>query len=342
METGMDPIKVGVVGYGYWGPNLARNLFQSPRFDLVRLADMNPNRLTAAQAALPGVQVTSSASDVLAAPDIEAVVVATPISTHFELGMEALRNGKHLLIEKPMTDSVATSEQLMAEAEKQGVLLMVDHTFVYTEVVEKMREFVVSGALGDLYYIDSIRANLGLFQRDSSVLWDLAPHDLSVLQALLEPKILAVSATGACHAGSRVPNIAYVSLDLEGAGIAHFHVSWLSPVKVRRIMVAGSKRMLIFDDNETSEKLKMYDSGVRIEHSDEAGQHRMQVEYRVGDMVSPALPTKEALKTEMEHFADCIQGKARCRTGGDAGLAVVRVLEAAQQSMERGGERVRL
>lgn len=338
----MDPIRVGVIGYGYWGPNLARNFYQSPQFELKRVADFNPSRLTAAQAALPGTQVTSSAEEVLNAPDIDAVVVATPISTHYELGMAALRNGKHLLMEKPMADSVRGAEEMIAEAERQGVLLMVDHTFVYTEAIRKMQELVSGGALGDLYYFDSIRANLGLFQRDSSVLWDLAPHDLSVLQYLLDPKIEAVSATGACHAGSRVPNIAYISLDLGDGAMAHFHVSWLSPVKVRRIMLAGSRKMLIFDDNEMSEKLKVYDSGVRIEHQDEAGQHRMQVEYRVGDMVSPALPTKEALRTEVEHFAAAIRGQESCKTQGRDGLAVVRVLEAAQHSMERGGEQIRL
>lgn len=335
-------IRVGVIGYGYWGPNLARNLWQSPRFELKRVADMNPARLKAVQTALPGTEVTSSAEDIFGADDIDAVVVATPISTHYDLGMETLRRGKHLLMEKPMADSVARAEELIQEAERRGVLLMVDHTFCYTEAVQKMKQITDSGALGDLYYFDSIRANLGLFQRDSSVLWDLAPHDLSVLQALLEPKIEAVSATGACHAGSRVPNIAYVSLELGNQAMAHFHVSWLSPVKTRKIMVAGSRSMLVFDDNEMTEKLKVYDSGVSIEHQDEAGQHRMQVEYRVGDMVSPALPTREALKTEMEHFADAIEGKARCRTDGYAGLAVVKVLEAAQRSMERGGERVRL
>jgi predicted dehydrogenase len=335
-------IRVGVVGYGYWGPNLARNFHRSQDWRLVRVADFDPRRLSAAERDLPCVDTTTIPAEVTRADDIDAVAIATPIGTHFELALDALRHGKHVLVEKPMAESVERCERLIEEAARQRRLLMVDHTFVYTEAVQRMRALVREGSLGDLYYFDSIRANLGLFQRDASVLWDLAPHDLSILEAVVGRRVVALSATGACHAGSRVPNIAYLSLDLGEGAMAHFHVSWLSPVKVRRILVAGSRRMLIFDDLEGSEKLKVYDSGVTVSHEDVAGQHRMMVDYRVGDMTSPALPVREALQTEVTHFAACIRGEEEPLAGGEAGLHVVRILEAAQKSIERGGERIAL
>jgi predicted dehydrogenase len=241
-----------------------------------------------------------------------------------------------------MAESVERCERLIEEAARGDRVLMVDHTFVYTEAVRCIQEFVAAGKLGELYYVDSIRANLGLFQHDASVVWDLAPHDLSMLLHVVRRPVLGVSATGSCHAGSRVPNIAYLSLDLGDGCIAHFHVSWLSPVKVRRAILAGSKHMIVFDDLEPSEKVKIYNSGVSIEHHDVAGQHRMMVEYRIGDMTSPALPNREALRTEVDHFARCIAGEEKPLTDGESGLAVVRILEAAQRSLERGGEQVRL
>ncbi len=335
-------IRIGIIGYGYWGPNLARNFYKSADCQLTRIVDMDPRRLKAVQEAWPGVDTSTDAEAITRAADIDAVVVATPIHTHFDLAYDALRHDKHVLVEKPMADSVRHCERLIAEAACRKRVLMVDHTFVYTEPVRKMREFVESGQLGDLYYFDSIRANLGLFQRDASVIWDLAPHDLSILHEVTRRPPLSLSATGSCHAGSRVPNIAYLSLELGDGGIAHFHVSWLSPVKVRRTLLAGSQRMIVYDDMETSEKIKIYDSGVSIEHQDIEGQHRMQVAYRVGDMVSPALANREALQTEVEHFLRCIAGKETPQTDGEAGLAVVRMLEAAQCSLEQNGERIRL
>ena len=334
--------RFGLIGYGYWGPNLARNIQRAPGCVLQRVADLDPRRLENVRSAYPDVDTSPDPAAVCRADDIDAVVVATPIRTHFELAMDALRAGKHVLVEKPMADSVPHCERMIEEAERQGVVLAVDHTFVYTEAVKWMRDFVHSGKLGEVYYFDSIRANLGLFQRDASVLWDLAPHDLSILHEIVDRKVLAVNATGACHAGSRVPDIAYLTLDLGEGCLAHFHVSWLSPVKVRKVMVAGSDKMIVFDDLETSEKLKIYDSGVSIEHEDQSGQRRMQVEYRIGDMTSPALRSGEALFEEMTHFAACIRGEERPRAGGEAGLATVRVLEAAQNSIDRGGERITL
>jgi predicted dehydrogenase len=288
------------------------------------------------------VAVSTDVSDLFADQAVEAVAIATPTPTHYELARAALSHGKHVLVEKPLAESTGHCRRLIEEAERRKLVLLVDHTFVYTEAVRWMRDFVAADGLGDPYYYDSIRANLGLFQRDVSVLWDLAPHDLSILYDVTGREVRSVICTGASHAGSRVPDIAYLTLDLGGGCLAHFHVSWLAPVKIRRTVVAGSRRMIVYDDLELSEKVKVYDSGVAIEHQDEEGQRRMLVEYRVGDMMSPALPAREALQTESEHFARCIRGEERPRTGGKAGLAVVRVLEAAQRSLEGGGQRVDL
>lgn len=334
--------RVGIVGYGYWGPNLARNFRRNSRCTLTRIVDIEPRRLQSAQSDLEGVDLSTDLTSLTCAEDIDAIVIATPIETHFDLAMEALRHDKHVLVEKPMAHSVRGCEQMIAEASRRGLVLMVDHTFVYTEAVRWMRAFVDSGQMGDLFYVDSVRTNLGLFQRDADVIWDLAPHDIAVLNTLAQRPVIGVSATGACHAGSRQPDIAYLSLDMDDGVMAHVHVNWLSPIKVRRMTVAGSARMLVFDDMDTSEKVKVYDSGVSIAHADEAGQYRMKVDYRIGDMMSPALTQREALQTMVEHFARCVLGEETPQTGGEAGLEVVRVLEAAQCSLRRGGERIRL
>lgn len=335
-------LRIGVIGYGYWGPNLARNFHHSPLWSLVRVADFQPARREAAARDCPGVETCADPEPILRAPDIDAVAIATPIATHFDLALAALRAGKHVLVEKPMTDDAGQAERLVAEADRRGLVLLVDHTFVYTEAVHWLTGFARGGQFGEPYYFDSIRANLGLFQRDASVLWDLAPHDLSILTAVLDRPVRSVAAFGASHAGSRVPDIAYLTLDLGDGCLAHFHVSWLSPVKVRRVLLAGSRKMVVFDDLESTEKLKVYDSGVNIRHDDSEGAYRLRVDYRVGDMTSPALKSGEALAAEAAHFARCILGEERPRTGGEAGLAVVRVLSAAEQSMRSGGEIVRL
>lgn len=335
-------LRVGLLGYGYWGPNLARNFHKCADCTLTRIVDIDARRLEAAQRDYPGVDLSLDPEAITRAADIDAVAIATPICSHFDLAIDALRHDKHALVEKPMADSVARSERLVAEAAKRGLTLMVDHTFIYTEVVRWMRAFVEAGNLGDLFYFDSIRANLGLFQHDASVIWDLAPHDLSILHAVTGRTAQGVSATGSCHAGSRVPNIAYLSLDLGDGAIAHFHVNWLSPVKVRQMTLAGSKKMLFFDDMQNSEKLKIYDSGVSIRHQDGDGAYRMQVDYRAGDMSSPALAHREALQTEVQHFARCIADKETPLVSGEDGLAVVRILEAAQRSLLRDGERIAL
>jgi predicted dehydrogenase len=319
-----------------------RNFQRCPGCTLVRVADLEPKRLAACSRDWPCVDVTPDALEVTRASDIDAVAIATPIRTHFELALDALRNGKHCLVEKPLACTALQCETLIEEARRRGLSLLVDHTFLYTEAVAWMKQFVSSDRLGDLYYLDFVRTNLGLFQHDASVVWDLAPHDLSVMLEVTGRKPIGVSATGARHAGSRVADIAYLSMDLGDGALAHVHVNWLSPVKVRRIMVAGSQRMLVWDDMEATEKLKIYDSGVSVEQADVDGQPRTLVDYRIGDMTSPALAPREALQTLVQHFLSCIRGEAKPRTGGEAGLEVVRILEAAQHSMEHGGKSIRL
>jgi predicted dehydrogenase len=335
-------IRVGLVGYGYWGPNLARNFARSPEFELTRIVDIDPRRLQAAAHDHPRVESSTDPEAVLHAPDLDAVAIATPIHTHASLALEALRHDKHVLVEKPMADSVAGAEQLVAEAERRRLVLLVDHTLVYTAWCRWIQEFVAAGKLGDLFYFDAMRANLGLFRRDVSVVWDLAPHDLAVLQEVIARPVLGVSATGSSHAGSRVPSIAYISLDLGAGSVAHLHVSWLSPVRMRRLLVAGSKSIVLFDEAEARERLKVYDSGATVVHTDSPAGQMMSVEYRVGDVLAPALQEHEALQEEVAHFAACIQGKETPRAGGQAGLAVVRILEAAQRSLEKNGDRVLL
>jgi predicted dehydrogenase len=333
-------IRFGLLGYGYWGPNLARNIQSCSSSTLARIVDLSSRRREAARRDCPGIDVTADPDDVLKSPDIDAVAIATPFKTHFELALRALENGKHVLVEKPMADTSERCERLIEEAERRNLILMVDHTFLYTAAVRWMREFVATGKLGQFYYFDSVRTNLGLYQRDANVLWDLAPHDLSILCSVTDRRVVHVSATGTCHAGSRVPDIAYISLDLGDGVIAHFHVNWLSPVKLRRIVLAGSERMILFDDLETSEKIRVYDSGVEIEHLDDEGLQQMKVDYRIGDMVSPALVHKEALQMETEHFTHCIATGEKPLTDGYAGLAVTRILEAAEYSLKRGGAQI--
>lgn len=330
-------IGVGVIGYGYWGPNLVRNFAECPSTRMVMVADRRPARLVEAQRRFPAVQVTDDAATLIAHPEVQAVVVATPVATHFELAMAALRAGKHVLVEKPLTHSVAQGEQLVAEAAARGLTLMVDHTFVYTPAVRKMREVVEAGELGDIYYYDSVRINLGLFQHDVNVLWDLAVHDLSVMDYVLGRQPVAVSATGMSHVAGEPENIAYMTMFFEGNLIGHVHANWLAPVKVRRTLLGGSRRMIVFDDLEGSEKVKVYDKGISVNPSPD-DVHQMLVGYRTGDMYAPQLPVTEALQIEVRHFADCIEQGLAPTTDGAAGLRLVRLLEAATASMAARGE----
>ena len=329
-------ISLGVIGYGYWGPNLVRNLNETPGARVAWVTDLNLQRTAAAAGRYPAIQVSGDYRDMLRDPKVDAVAIATPVSTHFDLALAALRAGKHVLLEKPMASSTEQAARLIEEAEARRLTLMVDHTFVFTPAVQKMRELQQSGELGDLYYYDSVRINLGLFQHDVNVLWDLAVHDLSIMDFVVDRQPVAVSATGLSHVPGQPENIAYMTMFFDGNLIAHVHANWLAPVKVRRTLLGGSRRMVIFDDLEASEKIKVYDRGISVNSSPEK-KYQMLVGYRAGDMWAPQLAIREALSAEAAHFVDCITTGAKPITDGAAGLRVVHLLEAASQSMRAQG-----
>ena len=332
-------ITVGVIGYGYWGPNLVRNFADQAHSRVGHVADLNADRLAEVTRRYPGTRTSRDYRDLLADTSVDAVVIATPVYTHFDIGMAALQAGKHLLIEKPMASNGSQARLLIDEAARRRRVLMVDHTFVYTSAVAKMRELTLAGELGEIYYYDSVRINLGLFQHDVNVLWDLAVHDLSIMDFVLGRSPTAVSATGLAHVPGRPENIAYMTMFFDGPLIAHVHANWLSPVKVRRTLLGGSRRMLLFDDLEASEKIKVYDRGISLNPSPE-NVYQMLVGYRSGDMYAPHLALTEALNTEARHFIDCIGNGSAPLTDGQAGLRVVRLLEAASDSMANQGRLV--
>src|SRR5687768_2458694 len=332
-------IRVGVIGYGYWGPNLVRNFAELPDAQVTVVADRRPERLAQVQRRYPAIRVTTDPAELIADSAVDAVVIATPVALHFELANAALRAGKHVLVEKPMASTSAEASRLIDEATRRRLVIMVDHTFVYTGAVQKMRELVANGELGDLYYYDSVRINLGLFQQDVDVLWDLAVHDLSIMDFVLSQQAVSVSATGLAHVPGKPKNIAYMTMFFDGPMIAHVHASWLAPVKVRRTLLGGSRRMIVFDDLETSEKIKVYDSGISVDPSPE-NVYQMLVGYRTGDMWAPKLAVTEALHAEAAHFVDCVARGARPQSDGEAGLRVVRLLEAASASMQQHGRPV--
>jgi len=332
-------IGIGVIGYGYWGPNLVRNFADQTGAQVRMVCDVRRTQLDLVEQRYPTVRTTASPSDVCNDPRVDAVVIATPVQHHFELAMAALRAGKHVLVEKPIASSSAQASALIDEAARRRLTLMVDHTFCYTGAVRKMRELTEQGELGDIYYYDSVRINLGLFQSDVNVLWDLAVHDLAIMDFVLGAQPCAVSATGVAHLPGRPENIAYMTMLFEGKLIAHLHVNWLAPVKVRRTLLGGSRRMIVFDDLEASDKVKVYDRGISLNPSAE-NIYQMLVGYRTGDMWSPQLPFEEALNVEAAHFVDCVSNGRRPLTDGEAGLRVVRLLEAATESMARQGSLV--
>ena len=334
-------IRVGVIGYGYWGPNLVRNFADRPDARVTVVADRRPDRLEEVQRRYPTTRVTAEASDLIVDPAVDAVVIATPVALHFDLATAALRAGKHVLVEKPIASTSDEASRLIDEAARRRLVLMVDHTFVYTGAVQKIRELVRNNELGDIYYYDSVRINLGLFQQDVDVLWDLAVHDLSIMDFVLSQQAVVVSATGLSHVQGNPKNIAYMTMFFDGPMIAHVHASWLAPVKVRRTLLGGSRRMIVFDDLETSEKIRVYDSGISVDPSPE-NLYQMLIGYRTGDMWAPKLAVSEALAVEAAHFVDCVTRGARPQTDGEAGLRVVRLLEAASASMQSYGRPVEI
>ena len=333
-------MKVAVIGAGYWGPNLIRNFAALDEVDGVIACDRDEHRLAKMRKMFHGIETCADENEAISNPEVEAVAIATPVSTHFNIARRAIEAGKHCFIEKPMTASVAEGDELIELAAKKGLTLFVDHTFVYTGAVRKMKEIIESGRLGDIYYFDSVRINLGLFQHDVNVIWDLAPHDLSIMDYLLAEKPVAVSATGSCHVGNDLEDIAYLTLEFKNNLIAHFHVNWLAPMKIRKTLIGGTRSMIVYDDTEPSEKVKVYDKGIDV--TGREGVYKTLVQYRTGDMLSPKLDQEEALAVATRHFLDCILNNKTPITDGQAGLNVVRVLEASAVSVKNRGRLVEL
>ena len=334
-------IRVGVVGYGYWGPNLVRNFSDVADCVVAAVCDRSPERRALAGRRHPSVATMADAEELIRDPGVDAIIIATPVSSHFELAMRALAAGKHVWVEKPLTLNASQASRLVEQADRVGRTLLVDHTFAYTPAVRKIRELVNSDALGQIYYYDSVRVNLGLFQHDVDVIWDLAVHDLSIIDYVLPERPRAVSATGMAHVPGEPENIAYITLFFESSLIAHVHVNWLAPLKVRRTLIGGSRKMIVYDDLEASEKIKVYDKGLTMRQgADDV--YQMLVGYRSGDMWSPQLEIAEALHTEARHFVDCIERGATPLTDGRSGLRVVQILEAASRSMRERGRIVEL
>ena len=332
-------VRIGVIGYGYWGPNIVRNVSGLERCELVAICDQSSVALNRVGRQYPGVRLTSDVSDVLAASDIDAVAVVTPVWTHFELAKKALQNGKHVFVEKPFTSTSQQAEELIELAAKKNLQIMVDHTFLFTGAVSKIRELVDSRALGSLYYFDSTRVNLGLFQHDVSVVWDLAPHDLSIMDHVLREKPEAVVATGAKHVNN-LADMAFITVYFPGNLIAHVNVNWLSPVKVRMTLIGGKDKMLVWNDLEPDEKIKVYDKGVDVAGGQ--GVYDLLVSYRSGDVWAPRVEQTEALKLELSYFIDCIIKNEAPHNDGVAGLRVVRLLEAAEESLNQRGKAISL
>lgn len=328
-------LKMGVIGYGYWGPNIVRNFSGHQDCRVVTVCDKNETVLGRVASRHPGVQTTTDASDILSSPDIDAVAIVTPVSSHYPLAKKALENGKHVFVEKPFTPTSAEAEELINIAERKNLQIMVDHTFLFTGAVRKIKQLVDEGMLGPLYYYDSTRVNLGLFQHDVNVLWDLAPHDLAIMDYLLGLKPELVVATGGAHLNA-LEDVAYLTVYFPNNVIAHINVNWLSPVKVRTTLVGGQRRMLLWDDLDRGEKIKVYDRGADVKT--EEGVHKLLVSYRSGDMWAPKVEELEALQLETRYFLDCIKEGVKPFNDGQAGLRVVKILEAAELSMRQHKE----
>lgn len=332
-------MKFGVIGYGYWGPNVVRNLTTLEGSKLLAIAEISPAARMRAQKAYPGIKVTSDASEVILSTEIDALAIVTPVWTHYELAKAALENGKHVFVEKPFTSNSAQGEELIDLALRKNLTIMVDHTFLFTAAVNKISQLVDDGTLGKLYYYDSTRVNLGLFQHDINVLWDLAPHDLSIMNYLLKATPEAIVATGQTHLNG-LEDVAYMTLYFPEKVIAHINVNWLSPVKVRTTLIGGEKRMVVWNDLEPDEKVKVYDRGVDV--TNRQGVYELLVNYRSGDMWSPQLEQVEALRKELAYFVECISRGQEPLNDGCAGLRVVKMLEAATESLSDRGSLVYL
>jgi predicted dehydrogenase len=337
--AGENFLRVGVIGFGYWGPNIVRNFHGQERSRVVAVCDKSPKSQTRVKQAYPDMRVTDDANELLTATDIDVIAVVTPVWTHFELAKAALENGKHVFVEKPFTCTTAQAEELIELADRKNLKIMVDHTFLFTGAVRRIKEFIDDGTLGNLYYYDSTRVNLGLFQHDVNVIWDLAPHDLSIMDYLIKEKPEAVVATGERHLNG-VADIAFINIFYPNNIIGHINVNWLSPVKVRTTLIGGEKKMLVWNDLEADEKIKVYDKGVQMTSGE--GVYQLLVSYRSGDMWAPRVEQVEALREEAAYFADCILNNKKPFNDGVAGLSVVKMLEAADRSLEQKGKIIQL
>jgi len=329
----------GVIGYGYWGPNIVRNVMSLDEAEVKAIADINPTAQARARKAYPGVKITRDAMEVISSPEIDVVAIVSPVWTHYDLAKAALENGKHVFVEKPLTSTAVQGEALVNLARQKSLKIMTDHTFLFTGAVRTIGRLMDEGTLGKLYYYDSTRVNLGLFQHDINVLWDLAPHDLSIMDYLIKATPEAIVATGEGHLNGH-EDVAYMTLYFPDKIIAHINVNWLSPVKVRTTLIGGEKRMIVWNDLEADEKVKVYDKGVKI--TSQEGVYQLLVNYRSGDMWSPQLEQVEALRLELSYFVECISTGQEPFNNGEAGLRVVRMLEAASESLKSKGAFVRL
>ena len=332
-------IKFGVVGFGYWGPNVVRNLASLEGAQVVAVADKSQTARRRCQKSYPGIQLTADSSELMSSTEIDAIAVVTPVWTHFELAKAALENGKHVFVEKPLTSNVAEGEELINLAARKSLQIMVDHTFLFTGAVKKISQLLDDEALGKLYYYDSTRVNLGLFQHDVNVIWDLAPHDLSIMDHLIKEKPEAIVATGQTHLNG-FEDVAFITVYYPNKIIAHVNVNWLSPVKVRTTLIGGEKKMLVWNDLEADEKIKVYDKGVHI--TSQQGLYELLVNYRSGDMWAPQIEQGEALRLELGYFVDCITNNEAPFNDGAAGLRVVKMLQAANESLNKRGALVHL
>jgi predicted dehydrogenase len=336
-NEGSSTLKFGVIGYGYWGPNVVRNFYNAPNATVTAVADLSPKSLDRVRSVYPSMKVTTNVDEILTDPGIDAVCIVTPISQHFPLAKKALENGKHVFVEKPFTASVAEAEELIELAECKNLTIMVDHTFLFTGAVRKIRELIDNGTLGRLYYYDSTRVNLGIFQHDANVVWDLAPHDLSIIDYLIPDSPEAAVATGEKHVNGE-EDMAFITMYFPGKVIAHLNINWLSPVKVRTTLIGGEKRMLVWNDLEADEKIRVYDKG--IERSGGSAPYDVRVIYRTGDLWVPRVEQVEALSLEARYFVECIYNNETPFNDGHSGLRVVQMIEAINQSMSQKGRMV--
>ena len=332
-------LKAGVIGFGYWGPNIVRNLIATKDIKLQMICDANVNARKRAQALYPNIEVVSDSKNVIESDRIDVVFIVTSVSSHYPLAKAALKNGKHIFVEKPFTTSVKQAEELIALSKRKNLKIMVDHTFIFTGAVRKIKEFIDKDVLGKLNYYDSTRVSLGLFQNDTNVIWDLAPHDFSIIEYLIKNKPLALTAQGVDHTGYGQENLAYITIHFSDNLLVHVNVNWLSPVKVRTTLIGGQKKMLVWDDLQSDEKIKIYDKSVKVANKE--GLYNLLIDYRSGDMWSPRVEHQEALSREIQYFVECIKKNKTPINDGQAGLRVVKMLELSDKSLKNKGKLIK-